>query len=438
MGPREALMDSHKSHIASTPGATSMTRRDILRLSGAAAAGLAGGLTLQVGRAYPAGMPKTIRMGVVGGNFGGSFFWHEHPNCQVTGVTDLLPDRRERLQKVYHCNAAYESLEKMVEQARDIDAVAIFSGATDHVKHAVMCLKRGWHVVSAVPACCSLEEAALLKETVEQTGLSYMMAETSYYRQPCIFARDLYDKGVLGDLFYTEAEYYHDRGDLDRLANDKKTRFFMPDGSHSWRWGFPPMHYPTHATGLLVGVTQERIAKVSCLGWGTGDHPFITDNAYDCPFWNEAAMMATDRGNMLRCNVFWLCAAHGERAQWMGDKASFYMDKGGVHGPKLNYRTKGDTATQFELPVQAGGNVDVPVYWKTDMLPKKMHHDSGHGGSHTFISAEFINALLEERSPAINVYESLAMTVPGIVAHQSAIKGGEQLAVPRFDKPAAK
>lgn len=414
-----------------------VSRRDVLRLSGAAAAALAGGVTLQVGRAFPAGTRKKIRMGVVGGNFGCAFYWNEHPNCQVTGVTDLLPDRRKRLQNVYKCETAYDSLEEMVEKANDVDAVAIFSGAPDHTKHAMMCFNRGWHVISAVPACFTLDEAAQLKETVERTGLNYMLAETSYYRQPCIFARELYRDGVFGNLFYTEAEYYHDRGDLARLINDKKSRFFMPDGSHSWRWGMPGMHYPTHATGLLVGVTKERIVKVSCLGWGTGDHPFLTDNVYDNPYWNEASMMATDRGNMLRCNVFWLCSAHGERAQWMGDKAMFYMDKGDIHGPKLKYRTEGKTASRYDLPVQAGGDVDVPIYWKTDMLPEAMRHDSDHGGAHTFIAAEFINALLEERSPAIDVYESLAMTVPGVVAHESALKGGEQLAVPQFDKRAA-
>ena len=68
------------------------------------------------------------------------------------------------------------------------------------------------------------------------------------------------------------------------------------------------------------------------------------------------------------------------------------------------------------------------------MLPARMRHDSGHGGSAIFISAEFINALLEDREPEINLYESLAMTVPGIVAHESAFKDGEQLAVPQFDR----
>jgi len=40
-----------------------------------------------------------IRMGVVGGNFGRSFYWHEHPNCVVEAVSDLRPERREGLDK---------------------------------------------------------------------------------------------------------------------------------------------------------------------------------------------------------------------------------------------------------------------------------------------------------------------------------------------------
>ena len=58
-----------------------------------------------------------------------------------------------------------------------------------------------------------------------------------------------------------------------------------------------------------------------------------------------------------------------------------------------------------------------------------MRHASGHGGSAVFISAEFVNALLEDREPEIDLYESLAMTVPGIVAHQSALRGGEVLKI---------
>jgi len=402
-----------------------LTRRKFLELSGSAALLATTGLLTKAGRAYPSETTKKIRLAVVGGNFGATFHWHEHPHCVVTAVTDLYPDRRERLKNHYRCDNAYDSLEEMVSKVKDLDAVAIFSGAPDHVKHAKMCLERGWHVVSACPACFTLEEAQILKELKERTGLKYMMAESSYYRGECIFARNLYQSGGFGEMFYSELDYYHDRGDLEKLITDKKTRFYNPDGSHSWRWGMPPMHYPTHSLGFLIGVTRERIEKVSCLGWGT-DHVWLKDNAYHNPFWNESSLMQTDKGHLCRCNVFWLCAAGGERAQWFGDQASLYMPNYGVHdNPVQKIRKAGQTP---HVPVE------IPNYWDTDMLPEPMRHKSGHGGSAVFISAEFINALLEDREPEIDVYESLAMTVPGIVAHQSALNGGEQLKVPQFDR----
>ena len=410
----------------------SFSRRQFLELTGGLGAGV---LLASAGTAFSADEAggRKIRMGVVGGGFGASFHWHEHPNCVVTGVTDLRPERRDKLRKTYKCDAVYDSLEVMIKEAKDIDAVAIFSGALDHVK---LCMERGWHVVSAVPACNTLEEARQLKDITERTGLSYMMAETSYYRSECILMREMFRKGAIGNLFYTECEYYHDRGDLKQLGADKQSRFYDPDGSYSWRWGFPPMHYPTHSLGYITGVTGERITRVSCLGWGTGDHAYLTENAYKNPNWNEAALMQTNKGNMVRCNVFWLCAAHGERAQWFGDKANFYMTKGGVHGAALKFRTATDTATdtatRYDLPTQEGAEISIPEYWKSDMLPEPMRHSSGHGNSHAFISAEFINALLDGRSPAINVDDALAMTVPGIVAHESALKDGEQLKVPQF------
>ena len=109
--------------------------------------------------------------------------------------------------------------------------------------------------------------------------------------------------------------------------------------------------------------------------------------------------------------------------QGSSDQATFYMVNGGVHGDMQNVRDKG---------LQP---VHVPQYWQdSPMLPPPMRHDAGHGGSAIFISAEFINALLEDREPEIDIYESLAMTVPGIVAHASSFKDGEQLPVPQFDR----
>jgi hypothetical protein len=46
--------------------------------------------------------------------------------------------------------------------------------------------------------------------------------------------------------------------------------------------------------------------------------------------------------------------------------------------------------------------------------------------------SEFVESILQNRKPLVDVAQSLAMTVGGIVAHQSALKGGELMKIPQF------
>ena len=56
----------------------------------------------------------------------------------------------------------------------------------------------------------------------------------------------------------------------------------------------------------------------------------------------------------------------------------------------------------------------------------------GHGGSHGHLTCEFIDAILRDRKPWIDVAMALNMTIAGVVAHQSALKGGELLKIPQY------
>ncbi|MHC4694128.1 MAG: Gfo/Idh/MocA family protein, partial [Planctomycetota bacterium] len=364
----------------------------------------------------------------VGGGFGCSFQWHEHPDCIVHAVSDLREDRRKRLMNVYKCSKAYDSLEELV-LAKDIDAVAVFTDGPLHVQHTVEAMKNGKHVISAVPAAwATIEQAELLNDTVKKYGLTYMMAETGYYQQSTISARKFFEQDKFGALYYSEAEYQHPGLEVLYFSNGKRT----------WRHGIAPMHYPTHCTSQLIGVTGERLTEVVCHGWGDDD-PILEDNAYDNPFWNESAMFRTNRGNAFRVNIWWKGAHRGcERAQWIGDKMSFYAPHPNGLGPVIvrsaERMEKDDAgflrkAPRFERYKQ-------PHFWQTDMLPEPLRHNSGHEGSHTFLTHEFIDALVHNRRPAIDVYESLACTVPGIIAHESALKKGERLKVPQYERPA--
>jgi predicted dehydrogenase len=367
--------------------------------------------------------PKKIRIGVVGGRFGCAFQWHEHPDCIVEAASDLREDRRKNLTKTYNPKKMYNSLAELVKD-KDIDAVAVFTGAPDHAGHVVEVMEHGKHVICAVPACLTLEEAEMIADTKNRTGLTYMMAETSYYQQSTISARKFVKDDKFGELFYTESEYLHPGLEPLQLINVKRT----------WRYGYPPMLYPTHCTAHLVGVTGERLTEVCSHGWSL-DHPFYKgrDNQYHNPFVAQSAMFKTDKNHAFRVNIFWHGAVRGcERAQWVGSKMSFYTAHPHGLGPVIVHASQeketddaGFVRTKIGLE-----KYEQVEWWKTDMLPEPLRHKSGHDGSHTFLTHEFIDALAHNRQPAINLTEALAYTVPGIIAHQSALDGGRLLNIP--------
>ena len=56
----------------------------------------------------------------------------------------------------------------------------------------------------------------------------------------------------------------------------------------------------------------------------------------------------------------------------------------------------------------------------------------GHGGSHPHLAHEFVMSLVEGRDPFPNARESANWTSVGILAHESALKGGQIIPIPDF------
>ena len=373
---------------------TDVSRREFLRAGTLAAIAAA----VRIPSWAQAADDRKIRVGVVGGGFGASFQWHLDPNCIVEAVSDLRTDRRQRLMRVYKCEKSYESLEKLILDDR-IDAVAVFTGAPDHVRHCVAVMDTGKHCMCAVPAAMSIEECEQLVEAKERNRVKYMMAETSHYRPDAMLMRQLYRDGHFGEVLYSEVEYYHPM----RAGSRERKRLWYHKGKKTWRHCFPPMLYPTHCTDYVVGVTGERFVDVSCSGVGPGDDPEYENNQYDNPFDTEIAVLKTDRGNICRCNRSRTLHAHGERAQWFGAEVSAFMR----------------SWSGQPFVVKRAGKPDLrscPDFMH--LLPEPMRVRTGHGNSHTFLTHEFIMALLQDREPSVDVYTSVAETAPGIIAHQ--------------------
>jgi predicted dehydrogenase len=279
----------------------------------------------------------------------------------------------------------------------NVEAVFVATDAPSHARHCIEVMKHGKHVACAVPSTFgSLEEADALYETVKQTGMTYMLYETSVYRPDCYGMRKIYEAGDFGRMVYTEGEYYH----------------YMEtpiDSFRGWRIGMPPQLYPTHSNAYLTAVTGESFTEVSCMGIpSVVEHLKPENNIYKNPFGTEVALFRTSGGGMSRMVVSWDTPGyHGEVGRVRGD-----------HGSMTG------TVFQGKKKIPAESIAKPP-------LPPGMPA-GGHGGSHGYLTEEFIRALIEGRKPLVDISWGLNMTVAGIVAHESAMKDGELLKIPQY------
>ena len=341
---------------------------------------------------------RKIRVGIAGYGlcqFGAAFGFQNHPNVEVVAVTDLIPARCAELAKACRCAKTYPSCEEMIKDDK-IEAVFIATDAPSHARLAIAALQHGKHVASAVPAVFgSIEDADRLFDAVKKSGLNYMMFETSCYHDDLYALRQRYLAGHLGKIIYSEGEYFHYFG-TPLGGYNPKTKKVDADG---WRKGLPPQWYPTHSNAYYVGVTGGSFTEVSCMGMPSiVPHLRPENNAYKNPFGSEIALFRTSEGGMSRMAVTWdIQIAGGERGRVYGQKD----DTGTVN-----------TSRPPLPPGVAGG---------------------GHGGSHGYLMSEFVDAILRDRKPVVDVAQALNMTVPGIVAHQSALKDGEWMNVPQYE-----
>ena len=352
---------------------------------------------------------RKVRVGIAGEgvcNFGSAFGYQNHPNVEVVACTDLNPAKRRLLQERTGAKKAYPSCEEMIARAAEdgLEAVYIATDAPSHARLSIMALEHGLHVVCAVPAFLGREQLDMvpkLMEAVRKSGKVYQMNETTAFRQSCYEMRRLYEAGAMGEIVYAEGEYFH--------CSDLKTGLGV--GSYNgWREGIPPMYYPTHSTGFYTCVTRKRFTEVTCIGKPSLVKCYVDGNRYDNPFGSEFALMKTEDGGSARMLVAYdVPCVNGERGRVWGQR-------GGHDDAKMEFL--GDPAAAKAVDYRRHG------------LPKGMPA-GGHGGSHGYLTDDFIHAILDPKHRhVVDAAVAVNTTICGVYAHLSAIRGGETLKIP--------
>jgi len=352
---------------------------------------------------------RKVRVGLVGHGvcqFGVKFGFQDHPNVELVAVSDLFADRCADMAQQAGCRKTYPSLEEMVKDD-SIEAIFCATDAPSHAKHAILCMEHGKHVATAVPAFFGdIGDAERLLECCKKNrGLVYAMFETSCFHDDLYAMEKLYEADVFGRIVYSEGEYCHPHSPGKPSLGSYK----------NWRSNGCRMWYPTHATGYYVGVTHKSFLDVSCQGTAAFDADKRIPNAIGNVFTSEVGLFRTEEGGLSRMII---CGSQGE-----------YLEAGRIRGEYggFNRTFKGDRIGSRRYHDAIKGGLQI----KKHALPPGVA-PGGHGGSHGYLSDDFIDAILRKRKPRVDVIDALNMTVPGYYAHLSAMKDGETMEIPQY------
>jgi predicted dehydrogenase len=428
------------------------------------------------------------RVGVCGLGFGRHFarLFNAHPLCDEVVLCDL---REEQIRAVAEETGikgrTCASFDELVKT--DVDAVAIFTPRWVHAPQAIEALKAGKHVYCAVPAGVTVGELDELVKTVEQTGLTYALGETSYYRPQTIWCRQKYAAGAFGDFVYGEGQYHHN------IAH-----FYYP---HRPDWkkyaSVPPIWYISHSASHVLSVTFSRFTKVSAFGWRDCHEDGLFDlnlshfgnfdlnlSHFGNPFSNQTALFRTGDGGTARINEFRRTAGGESRQSIIGTDGAyeeqcspFWGNGSGArsqavwvehrwehdpHNPGGSYNhpmaahwlkqhredmtwihdlSQGVEITEEnlgDLPRSYLGkrHLGVGPLHAVERLPKEfVGMRNGHFGSHQFLVQDFMEAMDTGKLPPNHVWLAARYSAGGAVAHESCMREGELLTVPDLGVP---
>jgi len=393
-----------------------------------------------------------ISIGLVGlGSFGSAFapLFKAHPLVDRVALCDRERDRIDKFARdpffedKFDEKDAYATLDEACKA--DLDALAIVTQPWLHAPQAVQAMESGKHVYSAVPILCVPDGDEILHwcnkivETCARTGMRYMLGETTYYRPSAMFCRRKAAAGEFGEFVHSEGEYFHDVDARCNLRRVKESRESSASGLE-WREKAKtyrergalsgPMHYPTHSTSGPMCVMNAHALKVTAYGQPAPEDSYFEGYA----FCNETALFRMSNGSTMRICECRSIAADGEVFRIYGTRGSYregaWITGQTVDGRFVNASVKeplSDEQMRAPLPAEVEAEFK-KVYGDDD--PDSDFVPKGHGGSHPYLVHEFVDAIANDRQPAIDIWEAARYMAAGVMAHKSCLRDGETLDVP--------
>lgn len=371
---------------------------------------------------------KQVNIAIIGLGFGAEFIpiYQKHPKANMYAICQRTESKLNEVGDAFDIPSGrrYTSYQQLLEDP-GVDAVHINTPISLHAEHTLMALRAGKHVACTVPMATSIEDCKQIVETVEQTGLTYTMAETVVFSREYLFVKELYEQGELGRIQYLQASHPQDM-----------------EGWPAYWQQMKPMHYATHVVSPVLGLTDAEAEYVSCFGSGKISDDLIEKSG--SPFAVESChikLRNSDISAHVYRSLFDTARQYRESFDAYGSKKSFEWPLIEGEDPVIHTAKKPEP----EIPER----VKVPDYGHR--LPKEIQEftqegvydagehahlsfiqGGGHGGSHPHLAHEFVDSIINERTPYPNARQAANWTCVGLLAHESATEGGAIKHLPEF------
>ncbi len=362
-----------------------------------------------------------LKVGLVGAPRGSSFVpaFRSIPETEVASICDIDAGRLTEIADRFGIPHRYTDYERML-QGEDLDIVVVATPMQLHVPQSVAALERGINVLSEVTAAVSLKQCEELVTAVRSSDAKYMMAENYIYMRPNVLVGSMVKKGLFGEVYFGEGEYIHD---VKHMHHDAQ-------GRHTWRtiWqvGKRGCTYGTHSLGPVLEWFDDRVAWITCTGSGVHtnpEHPHDDTVIMLCKTTRDALikirldMMSNRPHNMVYYSIQGTKGCY-EAPRGFGDDHKVWLAD--FSEGKVQWRSLWDFQEEF-----------LPEMWKN---PPEDALRAGHGGGDYFEIRDFVDSILRDENPRIDVYRAMDFTVPGLVSEKSILNYGQAFTVPDFRK----
>ena len=148
-----------------------------------------------------------VKVGIIGFGYWGPNLvrnFNLASNCRVAAVADARADRLIQLGRLYSHIKAYKDAQELLNN-KDIDAVVIATPVSTHFDLARTALLKGKHVLLEKPMTASVEEAEMLIDLADKSGLLLMVDHTFLYTGAVAKMKQLKDSGELGNIKYLDS-----------------------------------------------------------------------------------------------------------------------------------------------------------------------------------------------------------------------------------------